>query len=89
MEIKEGGRKNEPNKLVSMRLNQERRQWRTNKPEGFIAHPKKLSNGTTDMMYWNCYIPGPIGSIWEAGTYNLTMEFPPEYPLKPPKCRYN
>jgi len=30
MEIKDSGRKTEPNKLVTMRLNQERRQWRMN-----------------------------------------------------------
>lgn len=28
------------------------------------------------------------GSLWEGGEYCLTMEFPEEYPSKPPKCKF-
>ena len=37
-------------------------------------------------MRWKCEIPGPKGSVWEKGTYKLTIEFPKDYPLKPPRC---
>jgi len=39
-------------------------------------------------MVWNCCIPGKIGSIWEGGEYRLDIEFPDEYPDKPPKCKF-
>jgi ubiquitin-conjugating enzyme E2 I len=39
------------------------------------------------MLKWNCEIPGPKGTIWEAGFYKLVMEFPMDYPIRPPKCK--
>jgi ubiquitin-conjugating enzyme E2 I len=36
-----------------------------------------------------CGIPGKVGTIWEGGTYPLTMEFTEEYPSKPPKCKFD
>ena len=39
-------------------------------------------------MKWNCGIPGKAGTLWEGGTLPLTMNFPEEYPGKPPKCLY-
>lgn len=38
------------------------------------------------MMVWKCFIPGKTGTDWDGGFYPLTMEFPPEYPAKPPKA---
>ena len=28
-------------------------------------------------------------TCWEQGVYNLLMEFPNDYPLRPPKCKYH
>lgn len=39
----------------------------------------------TDIMRWKCYIPGKEGTIWQGGFFPLTMEFPSDYPAKPPK----
>lgn len=39
-------------------------------------------------MKWNCKIPGPKGSPWEAAIYKLIMNFPQDYPLRPPKCNF-
>jgi ubiquitin-conjugating enzyme E2 I len=41
------------------------------------------------MMSWKCGIPGKAGTIWENGIYTLNMEFPEEYPTKPPKCQFS
>ena len=38
------------------------------------------------MLKWKCDIPGPKDSPWEAGNYRLNIEFPKDYPLKPPRC---
>lgn len=27
-------------------------------------------------------------TVWEGGTYKLYMDFPPDYPLRPPKCQF-
>eukprot|EP00331_Platyophrya_macrostoma_P030185 CAMPEP_0176440450 /NCGR_PEP_ID=MMETSP0127-20121128/20579_1 /TAXON_ID=938130 /ORGANISM="Platyophrya macrostoma, Strain WH" /LENGTH=123 /DNA_ID=CAMNT_0017824979 /DNA_START=175 /DNA_END=546 /DNA_ORIENTATION=- len=40
------------------------------------------------MTKWICEIPGPKDSPWEGAVYKLTMDFPPDYPLKPPKCQF-
>lgn len=37
------------------------------------------------MMKWVCNIPGKQNTDWEGGFFPLTMEFPEEYPAKPPK----
>eukprot|EP00208_Stichococcus_sp_RCC1054_P006246 CAMPEP_0206141744 /NCGR_PEP_ID=MMETSP1473-20131121/13947_1 /ASSEMBLY_ACC=CAM_ASM_001109 /TAXON_ID=1461547 /ORGANISM="Stichococcus sp, Strain RCC1054" /LENGTH=149 /DNA_ID=CAMNT_0053536429 /DNA_START=777 /DNA_END=1226 /DNA_ORIENTATION=- len=66
----------------------ERKQWRKDKPFGFHARPESLPDGSTNMMVWKCFIPGKTGTDWDGGFYPLTMEFPPEYPAKPPKCKF-
>ena len=41
-----------------------------------------------NMTKWRCEIPGPKDSVWEKGFYKLNMEFPKDYPLKPPRCYF-
>ena len=53
---------------------------------GFTAKPIKKKDGTYDMTKWRCEIPGPWGTVWEKGYFKLMMDFPNDYPLKPPKC---
>lgn len=36
----------------------------------------------------DCCVLRLQGSLWEGGEYCLTMEFPEEYPSKPPKCKF-
>ena len=38
------------------------------------------------MLKWYCEIPGPKDTVWEGGSYALYMDFPADYPLRPPKC---
>ncbi|KAJ3073058.1 E2 SUMO-conjugating protein ubc9 [Podochytrium sp. JEL0797] len=37
-------------------------------------------------MKWLVGIPGKQGTNWEGGVFKLTMNFPEDYPQKPPKC---
>lgn len=37
-------------------------------------------------MKWEAGIPGKAGTSWEGGLFKLTLDFPPEFPTKPPKC---
>lgn len=41
------------------------------------------------MTQWKCEIPGPKDTVWEGGVYRLYMDFPQDYPLKPPRCYFD
>eukprot|EP00002_Diphylleia_rotans_P016187 TRINITY_DN3147_c0_g1_i1.p1 TRINITY_DN3147_c0_g1~~TRINITY_DN3147_c0_g1_i1.p1 ORF type:complete len:164 (-),score=29.37 TRINITY_DN3147_c0_g1_i1:158-649(-) len=71
------------------RLMEERKNWRRDRPHGFWARPKVDASGATDLMKWECGIPGKDGTPWEGGEYKLTMEFSEDYPSKPPRCRFD
>ena len=75
--------------LVINRLNEERKSWRKNPPFAFYARPMRNADNSTNMMKWECGIPGPEGSDWEGGLYKLTVEFTDEYPAKAPKCKFD
>merc|ERR1711998_549870 len=46
---------------------------------GFSAGPKG-----DNMLEWNAVIPGPAGTPFEGGVYELQLAYPPDYPFKPP-----
>eukprot|EP01126_Amoeba_proteus_P051726 TRINITY_DN6199_c0_g1_i5.p1 TRINITY_DN6199_c0_g1~~TRINITY_DN6199_c0_g1_i5.p1 ORF type:complete len:185 (-),score=32.02 TRINITY_DN6199_c0_g1_i5:117-596(-) len=70
------------------RLAEERKSWRKDHPHGFYARPQRSSDGTFDLMRWDCGIPGKKGTLWEGGNYPLTVYFSEDYPTKPPKCQF-
>eukprot|EP00009_Paramoeba_aestuarina_P003113 CAMPEP_0201511342 /NCGR_PEP_ID=MMETSP0161_2-20130828/3822_1 /ASSEMBLY_ACC=CAM_ASM_000251 /TAXON_ID=180227 /ORGANISM="Neoparamoeba aestuarina, Strain SoJaBio B1-5/56/2" /LENGTH=160 /DNA_ID=CAMNT_0047906803 /DNA_START=279 /DNA_END=761 /DNA_ORIENTATION=+ len=74
--------------LARQRLAAERKQWRKDRPFGFFARPETLPSGGVNLMKWNCGIPGKEGTLWAGGVMPLTMQFPEEYPGKPPKCQF-
>ena len=43
---------------------------------------------STNMLIWEAGIPGKEGTDWQGGVYKVKMEFPEEYPSKPPKCKF-
>ena len=40
--------------------------------------------GSTNMLHWQCRIPGKAGTIWEGGVYPLDLIFSEDYPSQPP-----
>ena len=41
-----------------------------------------------DMFLWTASIPGPENSPYEDGFFNLKLEFPKDYPFKPPSIYF-
>ncbi|KAK2962386.1 putative SUMO-conjugating enzyme UBC9-B [Blattamonas nauphoetae] len=74
--------------IARTRLMNEHKAFRKDHKVGFYGSPEKREDGTSDLFKWICGIPGPIGSIWEGGSYRLIMEFTEDYPSKPPKCKF-
>ncbi|KAL9264684.1 SUMO-conjugating enzyme SCE1-like protein [Drosera capensis] len=74
--------------VARSRLAEERKAWRRNHPHGFIAKPATSSNGTMDLMIWNCIVPGKSGTDWEGGYFPVTLNFTEDYPSRPPKCSF-
>ncbi|KAF3656306.1 SUMO-conjugating enzyme SCE1 [Capsicum annuum] len=40
------------------RLAEERKAWRKNHPHGFVAKPETGTDGSVNLMLWQCSIPG-------------------------------
>ncbi|KAI9218238.1 ubiquitin-conjugating enzyme 9 [Blastocladiella britannica] len=74
--------------ICMARLQEERKQWRKDHPFGFFCKPSKNADGTMNMLKWEAGIPGKEGTDWEGGVYKLVLEFPEDYPSKPPKVRF-
>jgi ubiquitin-conjugating enzyme E2 I len=74
--------------LATERLKNERKNWRKDHPVGFWAKCATTPDGSVDLFRWEAGIPGKKGSPWEGGEYRVQIEFPKEYPMKPPKCRF-
>lgn len=71
------------------RLSEERKAWRKDHPFGFHARPSNNTDGSLNIMKWNCGVPGKENTDWSGGLYNITMEFSEDYPSKPPKCKFS
>jgi len=53
-------------------------------PAGCTAGPEKEQ----DIRKWKAVIVGPPETPYEGGIFNLEINFPVEYPFKPPHCRF-
>jgi len=74
--------------IAKGRLTEERKAWRKDHPHAFYARPQLKSDNTSNILIWECGIPGKPGTIWEGAVYPLTIEFTEDYPTKPPKCKF-
>jgi len=53
--------------------------------------PETISAGPVsdhDLLLWEGVLVGPTGSPYEGGMFRLDIQFPPEYPFKPPMIRF-
>ncbi|ODV64981.1 ubiquitin-conjugating enzyme [Hyphopichia burtonii NRRL Y-1933] len=74
--------------LCKIRLQEERKQWRKDHPFGFFARPRKSEDGSLDLNFWTAGIPGKPNTLWSDAVYPITIQFPEEYPSKPPKVQF-
>jgi ubiquitin-conjugating enzyme E2 I len=75
------------------RLKAERKAWRKDHPYGFIARPQKNKDGSSNLLKWDCAVPGKEGGVWAGGLYRLTLDFSKEggcsdYPQTPPVVKF-
>jgi ubiquitin-conjugating enzyme E2 I len=73
--------------IAKGRLLEERKSWRKDHPVGFYARPVSTEDGSSNMFIWEAGIPGKVSTDWEGGLFKVRMEFPEDYPSKPPKCK--
>ena len=66
------------------RITKELAEFNKESPEGFSAGPIDDS----DMFKWEASITGPEESPYEGGTFQLSIEFPKDFPYKPPKVEF-
>jgi ubiquitin-conjugating enzyme E2 I len=74
--------------IATNRLTEERKNWRKDHPPGFHARPEKREDNSFNLMKWEAGIPGKADTDWAGGVYRVSMEFPDDYPSKPPKCKF-
>ena len=65
------------------RLEKEYEDFKKDPPTNCSAAPKD-----GDIYTWEAVIYGSSGSVYEGGIFNLIIEFPQNYPFKPPKVKF-
>jgi ubiquitin-conjugating enzyme E2 A len=71
-------------KVAMLRLMSDMKQMQADPPSGCSASPVSDDN----LFVWNATIIGPDESPWEGGIYTLRLQFPDQYPDKPPRARF-
>ena len=62
-------------------IQKELQKFQTNPPENCEGGPVS----EFDLFKWELKITGPDDSPYEGGKFTIKVEFPPDYPFKPPK----
>ena len=66
------------------RIQKELTEFNKEEPEGLTAGPIDDS----DMFKWSATFTGPEESPYEGGTFELSIEFPKDFPYKAPKVLF-
>jgi len=71
-------------RMAMLRLASDKKALDSDPPCGVTASPTSEDN----FFQWNATVIGPDESPWEGGIYSLRMQFPDQYPDKPPRVRF-
>ena len=71
-------------RVPMLRLASDLRVLQAESPAGCSASPANEDN----LFQWNATIVGPDESPFEGGIYSLRLQFPDQYPEKPPRVRF-
>lgn len=71
-------------RVAMLRLSSDLKAILADPPSGVSASPVSEDN----LFQWAATIVGPDESPWEGGIFTLRLQFPDQYPDKPPRVRF-